>query len=150
MGLYGGIDLHSNNNVLAVINASGEKRYCRRLPNDLGAVEAALAPYRSELEGIVVESTFNWYWLVDGLMDSGYKLHLANTTAIQQYSGLKHGDDRSDAMFLAELLRLGILPEGFIYPRSERKNWGQVRILVGFRWYSQGLDLLMRTCPLFS
>ncbi len=67
-----------------------------------------------------MESTFNWYWLVDGLMDSGYKMHLANTTAIQQYSGLKHGDDRSDAMFLAELLRLGILPEGFIYPRSER------------------------------
>jgi transposase len=120
MGLYGGIDLHSNNNVLAVIDHSGERQYCRRLPNDLRAVEAALAPYRSELKGIVVESTFNWYWLVDGLMDSGYKLHLANTTAIQQYSGLKHGDDRSDAMFLAELLRLGILPEGFIYPRSER------------------------------
>lgn len=120
MKLYGGIDLHSNNNVLAVINASGEKQYCQRLANELRAIEAALAPYRSQLQGIVVESTFNWYWLVDGLMDSGYRLHLANTTAIQQYSGLKHSDDHSDALFLAELLRLGILPQGYIYPRAER------------------------------
>ena len=120
MKLYGGIDLHSNNNVLAVINADGEQKYCRRLPNEMRAVEAALAPYRAELEGLVVESTFNWYWLVDGLMERGYRLHLANTTAIQQYSGLKHGDDHSDALFLAELLRLGILPEGYIYPRAER------------------------------
>src|ERR1051325_1268426 len=120
MKVYVGIDLHSNNNVLAVINAAGEKQYCRRWPNDLRAVELALAPYREQVSGIVVESTFNWYWLVDGLMDLGYRLHLANTTAIQQYNGLKHGDDASDARFLAELLRLGILPEGYIYPRAER------------------------------
>jgi transposase len=67
-----------------------------------------------------VESTFNWYWLVDGLMDAGYAVKLANTAAIQQYQGLKHTEDRYDAFFLAHLLRLGILPTGYIYPRAQR------------------------------
>ena len=69
---------------------------------------------------MVVESTYNWYWLVDGLMEHGYRVHLANTAAVPQYSGLKHSDDESDARHLAHLLRLGILPEGHIYPRAER------------------------------
>jgi transposase len=79
-----------------------------------------LEPYRDDLVGLVVESTYNWYWLVDGLMDAGFEVHLANTAAIQQYSGLKHGDDDSDANWLANMLRLGILPEGYIYPKEER------------------------------
>jgi len=79
-----------------------------------------LSIYQSELQGIVVESTYNWYWLVDGLMEQGYKVHLANTAAIQQYEGLKYTDDHSDARWLAHLLRLGVLPEGHIYPRAER------------------------------
>jgi transposase len=72
------------------------------------------------IEGVVVESTFNWYWLVDGLREAGYPVHLANTAAIQQYSGLKYTDDRSDARWLAHLLRLKLLPEGYIYPKAER------------------------------
>lgn len=43
-------------------------------------------------------------------MDEGFTLHLANPAAIQQYSGLKHADDHSDACWLAEMLRLNILP----------------------------------------
>lgn len=53
-------------------------------------------------------------------MAARYKVHLANTAAIQQYSGLKHSDDNSDANWLATLLRLGILPEGYIYPKEQR------------------------------
>jgi len=69
----------------------------------------------------VVESTFNWYWLVDGLMDAGYSsVHLANPSAIKQYEGLKHVDDKHDAFFLAQLLVLGILPQGYIYPKKDR------------------------------
>jgi transposase len=118
--LYGGIDLHSNNSVVVVKDAEGKVLYRRRLDNDLGRIEGALAPYRAGLSGVVVESTFNWYWLVDGLMEAGYPVKLANTTAIQQYSGLKHTDDDSDAEWLAEMLRLGILPTGYIYPQAER------------------------------
>ena len=94
--------------------------YRKRLPNDLALILKELSVYQSEIEGIVVESTYNWYWLVDGLMEEGYRVHLANTAAIQQYEGLKYTDDDSDARWLAHLLRLGVLPEGYIYPRDER------------------------------
>jgi transposase len=53
-------------------------------------------------------------------MDSGYPLHLVNTAAVQKYSGLKHCDDRHDARWLAHLMRLGILPTGYIYPKEGR------------------------------
>ena len=52
-----------------------------------------LSAYQSRMEGIVVESTYNWYWLVDGLMEHGHRVHLANTAAIQQYEGLKYTDE---------------------------------------------------------
>jgi transposase len=81
---------------------------------------AVLAPHREELVGVVVESTFNGYWLVDGLMAASYRVHLANTTAIKKYEGLKYSGDIEDAAYLAQLLRLGLLPEGYIYPREER------------------------------
>jgi transposase len=118
--LYGGIDLHSNNSVVVVMDAGGKVVYRRRLDNDLRLIKQGLAPYREQLAGVVVESTFNWYWLVDGLMEAGYEMKLANTTAIEPYSGLKHTDDDSDAEWLAEMLRLGILPTGYIYPKEER------------------------------
>ena len=120
MKLYGAIDLHSNNNVTVLIDERDEVVYRKRLPNDLTLILEQLSPYQSRLEGIVVESTYNWYWLVDGLMENGYRVHLANTAAIQQYNGLKYSNDDSDARWLAHLLRLGVLPQGYIYPRQER------------------------------
>ena len=120
MKLYGAIDLHSTNNVTVVIDEQDRVVYQKRLPNDLALILKELSVYQSELQGIVVESTYNWYWLVDGLMEQGYRVHLANTAAIQQYEGLKYTDDHSDARWLAHLLRLGVLPEGYIYPRADR------------------------------
>ena len=126
MKLYGAIDLHSTNNVTVVTDEQDRVVYQKRLPNDLALILMELSVYQSELQGIVVESTYNWYWLVDGLMEQGYKVHLANTAAIQQYEGLKYTDDHSDARWLAHLLRLGVLPEGYIYPKAE----GPVRDLL--------------------
>ncbi|MBI5449979.1 MAG: IS110 family transposase [Gammaproteobacteria bacterium] len=120
MALYCGIDLHSNNHVVVIIDDEDRRIVEERLPNNLTSTLKLLEPYRELLAGIVVESTFNWYWLVDGLMDAGYAVKLANTAAIQQYQGLKHTEDRYDAFFLAHLLRLGILPTGYIYPREGR------------------------------
>jgi transposase len=90
------------------------------LPNDLAQNRAVLEPHRPDLAGVVVESTYNWYWLVDGLMDTGYQVHLAHPSAIKKYEGLKHSGDFADAAYLAHLLRLGLLAEGYIYPREER------------------------------
>ncbi len=118
--LFCGIDLHSNNCFVVVSDENDKVLYSRRHGNDLDQIRAALSPYRSELYGVVVESTFNWYWLVDGLQEQGYCVHLANTTAIKQYDGLKHRGDESDARHLAHLLRLGLLPEGHIMPKALR------------------------------
>jgi transposase len=120
MQLYAACDLHSNNTVLAVIDAAGAQRYRHRLPNDLAVIDAALMPFRDELTGIAVESTCNAYWLIDGLQAMGYPAKMVNTLAVPQYAGLKHGDDDSDAMHLAELMRLGLLPLAYIYPREQR------------------------------
>ena len=120
MKLYGAIDLHSNNNVTVLIDEQDQVVYQKRLPNELPLITQQLSGYRERLQGIVVESTYNWYWLVDGLMEHGHRVHLANTAAIQQYEGLKYTDDTSDARWLAHILRLGVLPQGYIYPREER------------------------------
>ena len=105
MPLYGGIDLHANNSVIVLLNEQDEVIYRKRLPNALPTILEQLAPYHTEMEGLVVESTYNWYWLVDGLMEADYRVHLANPAAIQQYNGLKYSDDHSDARWLAHLLR---------------------------------------------
>ena len=117
---YSGIDLHSNNSVVSVTDEEDKVVAEKRLPNDLAKILAFLLPWRGTLAGVVVESTFNWYWLVDGLQTAGFKVHLANTTAIKKYDGLKHSGDETDARHLAHLLRLGILPTGTILPLEQR------------------------------
>lgn len=118
--LYGGIDLHANNSVVVVLDEEDQVRYQKRLPNELEGILSQLAPFQAQLQGLVVESTYNWYWLVDGLMEAGYHVHLANPAAMQQYAGLKYTNDDTDARWLAHLLRLGLLPTGYIYPKEER------------------------------
>lgn len=120
MRWYCGIDLHSNNSVVVVIDEADRIVYRRRLPNELSKVLEALEPFRGELGGVAVESTYNWYWLVDGLQAAGHTVHLANPAKMKRYDGLKHAGDETDAFQLAHLLRLGILPTGYIYPREQR------------------------------
>ena len=84
MKLYAGIDLHANNSVVVVIDEEDHLPYQKRLRNELGELRAAVARYRESVQGVVVESTYHWYWLVDGLRAAGYRVHLANTTASEQ------------------------------------------------------------------
>jgi transposase len=120
MQLYAAFDLHANNSILGIIDEHGKRVFKKKLHNDLELVLGVLRPRKEDIVGIAVESTYNWYWMVDGLMEEGYRVHLANPSKIQKYKGLKHADDTHDAFWLTELLRLGILPEGYIYPKEER------------------------------
>jgi transposase len=120
MKTYAGIDLHSSNNYIGVIDTNDKRLYSKRHENQLKHVLKALTPFKKTLKGVVVESTYNWYWLVDGLQEHGFKVHLANPAAIQTYNGLKHTDDKWDSFWLAHLLRLGLLSEGYIYPKDQR------------------------------
>jgi transposase len=118
--LIAGIDLHSNNLVIGMINQDGKRIAHRKLGCDLSAVMAFLEPFKARLESMAVESTFNWYWLVDGLRAKGYPIDLANPAQIEQYSGIKHADDQHDAFHLAELQRLKILPRAQVYDPVRR------------------------------
>lgn len=120
MRLYAAIDLHSNNSVLVILDEQDQVVYERRHRNELSSVLLALSPYRESIQAVAVESTYNWYWLVDGLMAAGYTVKLVNTVAVKTYDGLKYSGDEHDARHLAHLLRLGILPTGYIYPKEER------------------------------
>ena len=121
MELYSGLDLHSRNTYIGILDTDFKRVFKKRVSNNFDLILETLELFRDQLKGIVVESTFNWYWLVDGLMDAGYGcVHLANPSAIKQYEGLKHSDDQHDAFFLAQLLILGILPQGYIYPKEDR------------------------------
>jgi hypothetical protein len=106
--------------VTVVIDEHDHMVYQKRLANELTVILTELSVYQAELQSIAVESPYNWYWLVDGFMEHGYTVHLVNTAAIHQYEGLKYTDDHSDARWLAHLLRLDVLPEGYIYPRADR------------------------------
>jgi transposase len=118
--LYAGADLHGNNVFLSVIDGSGKEVFHRRVATTIDAVDQALEPYWPRIAALGVESTFNWYWLVDGLREQGREIKLGNPAKMDQYKGLKRADDRSDARWLAEQLRLGVFPACYIYPRQIR------------------------------
>ena len=117
-----GIDLHSNNNYTVIANQQGRRLFEKRLPNELDIILGRLSEY-DPIGGVALESTFNYYWLADGLVDAGYRTLLANPLAMEPYRGLKHQDDKYDAGWMAELLRLGILPRSHRY----RRRWRGVR-----------------------
>jgi transposase len=118
--LYCGVDLHSNNAVYVITDEKDKQLLRQRLPNELPVVLQTLAPFRPRLKVVAVESTYNWYWLVDGLMDHEYPVVLAHPSEMEQYDGIKEADDLTDAAFLARLARLNILPTGYIYPKEDR------------------------------
>jgi transposase len=118
--LYCGVDLHSNNAMYVITDEKDKQLLRKRLPNELPVVLDTLAPFRPRLKVVAVESTYNWYWLVDGLMDKQYPVVLAHPSEMEQYDGIKEADDLTDAAFIARLARLGVLPTGYIYPKADR------------------------------
>jgi len=133
MQLYAGLDLHSRNTYIGIMDKEFKRVFGKRVSNNLPLILETLDPFQNQLKGIVVESTFNWYWLIDGLMDAGYQcVHLANPSAMKQYEGIKHADDQHDAFFLAQMLILGILPQGYIYPKQDRpvRDLARKRLLL--------------------
>ena len=88
MGYYVGIDLHSNNNYIGMIEKKDVRVLKKKLPNDMNEILNTLKPFKKKITGVVVESTYNWYWLVDGLRENKYEVHLTNPAQMQPYSGM--------------------------------------------------------------
>jgi len=83
MKLYVGMDLHATNTYVGMVDEENKVLHKQRFRNELPLILSGLAPFKGDIQGVVVESTFNWYWLVDGLMAEGYPVHLANVSAIK-------------------------------------------------------------------
>jgi hypothetical protein len=73
MALYCDIDLHSNNHVIVVNDEQDNTVFAKRIANDISISLRYLTPFKDKLAGVAVESTFNWYWLVDGLSENGLR-----------------------------------------------------------------------------
>ena len=102
------------------MDESGQHPVHMKLPCELPAILQLLVPDKDRIATSALESTCNWSELGNGLQDHGYHVVLANPAGMQPYSGKKHTDDVSDAYFLAELLRLNLLPTGHIHDRKTR------------------------------
>ena len=132
--LYVGIDLHSNNSYFAAKDSQGNELFHKRIPNSHLSVEAVLSQIKQKgkIVSLAVESTYNWYWIVDHIQDLGYNIQLTNPGQIKQYNGIKKTDDKSDAFFLAELQRLEILPSCWICPKEDRPIRDLLRTRMNF------------------
>src|SRR5210317_1097717 len=87
MQLYAGLDLHSRNTFIGIMDKEFKRVFAKRVSDNLPLIIKTLEPFQDQLQGIFVESTYNWYWLIDGLMDAGYDcLHLANPSAMDYTS----------------------------------------------------------------
>ncbi len=118
---YVGLDLHNNNTYIGIIDEDGERRFSKKVVNQIDVILNHLAPFQDGIKGVVFESTFNWYWLADGLIEAGYNVKMAHPVAMKPYNGIKYTNDKHDAFWLAELLRLDILPTGFIHNPKDRQ-----------------------------
>jgi transposase len=116
---YCGIDLSARDSHLCVIDESLSIHLQQKAANELPRIARLLEPFKPDLK-IVIESTFNWYWLVDGLKDLGFDLSLAHTLGLAMITQAKVKTDRRDAFTLAKLLRAGVIPKAYIYPAETR------------------------------
>lgn len=116
---YCGIDLSARDSHLCVLDESLSIHLQQKTANQLPRIAFLLDSFKPDLK-IVVESTFNWYWLVDGLLELGFDVCLAHTLGLAMITQAKVKTDRRDAFTLAKLLRAGVVPKAFIYPASTR------------------------------
>ena len=119
MQFYCGIDLSARTSQVCVIDEGLSMVVQQKVPNELDRITDLIRPYKHNLQ-TVIESTFNWYWLVDGLQEAGYNVCLAHPLGLYMITGAKVKTDRRDAFALAKLLKAGVIPEAYIYPKEHR------------------------------
>jgi transposase len=125
---YVGIDLHRRRSVIVRMNAAGDVLGETRIENDPLRLAAEIAKAGRAPE-VALEATYGWYWAADLLTECGARVHLAHPLAIKAFETRRVKNDRLDAALLAELLRMGRLPEAWIAPGEVREQ----RELVRFR-----------------
>jgi transposase len=122
-----GIDLHRRRSVIVRMDAgTGQRLGTVRIDNDSVALADEIAKAGEHPE-VVLEATYGWYWAVDVLQVLGAVVHLAHPLGVKGFSYRRVKNDERDAADLADLLRMGRLPEAWIAPPATRELREQVR-----------------------
>jgi transposase len=121
-----GIDLHRRRTVIVRMTPAGEKLETVRIDNDPIALALEIAKAGPDPD-VVLEATYGWYWAVDVLQDAGASVHLAHPLGVKGFAYRRVKNDARDAADLADLLRMGRLPEAWIAPPAVRALREQVR-----------------------
>jgi transposase len=121
-----GMDLHRRRSVLVRMTESGEALETVRIVNDRDALAAVMARAGVDPE-VVLEATYGWYWAADALAESGACVHLAHPLGVKGFAYRRVKNDERDARDLADLLRMGRLPEAWIAPPEIRELRDLVR-----------------------
>ena len=129
-----GMDLHRRRSVLVRMTEDGRKLETVRIENSPQALRAVLAR-AGKNPRVVVEATYGWYWAVDVLEEAGAEVHLAHPLGVKAFTYRRVKDDERDAADLADLLRMGRLPEAWIAPPEIR----ELRELTRYRHKLVGL-----------
>jgi len=130
-----GMDLHRRRSVLVRMTPEGDVLERVRISNDVDRLAAVIARAGDSPE-VVLEATYGWYWAVDALRDQGAVVHLAHPLGVKAFEYRRVKNDERDATDLADLLRMGRLPEAWIAPPATRELRELVRHrakLVGLR-----------------
>ena len=126
---YVGVDLHRRRSVIVRMSPDGERLTTEKIDNNAMALAAAVAPAGPNPK-VVVEACYGWYWAADVLAECGAELHLAHPLGMKGItSNRRVKNDVKDAVLLADLLRLGSLPEAWVAPPGLR----ELRELVRYR-----------------
>jgi transposase len=122
-----GMDLHRRRSVLVRMAAgTGEQLETVRISNDPDYLRQVMIR-AGEAPEVVLEATYGWYWAADTLADLGATVHLAHPLGVKMFSYRRVKNDQRDAADLADLLRMGRLPEAWIAPPQTRELRGWVR-----------------------
>src|SRR5689334_24412369 len=115
-----GMDLHRRRSVLVRMNQDGERLETVRIVNDVDRLAEVIAR-AGESPEVVLEATYGWYWAADALAELGANVHLAHPLGVKAFSYRRVKNDERDAADLADLLRMGRLPEAWIAPPEIRE-----------------------------
>ena len=114
-----GIDLHANSMYLKILNREGQVLYKRNMPNNFALFKKILAPFLPDI-AVGVESTFNYYWLYDGCVESDIPFYLGHAAYMKAIAGNKQKNDPLDAETIAHLMRSNLFPQAYPYPGEMR------------------------------
>jgi transposase len=128
---YCGVDLHARTMYLCIVNQADEILYHREIPTKAALFLEKLAPYRADVV-VSVECIFTWYWVADLCAAEKIPFVLGHALYMKAIHGSKTNNDRIDSKKIAKMLRAGMIPMAYVYPKPMRSTRDLLRRRMHF------------------